>query len=459
MRHAWIGWLYLCLLAAASGALAATPAVIPAQTSLLTDEADVLTVDEHDALLKRLIAIQRAGRAQIAVLISKGIDGVSLSDYALRVAESWQLGRAARDDGLLILIVPSTVSARIEVGYGLEGAIPDARASQWLDELLPAIRNNQIANGLDALLNQIDTVLPDAAANEESPKQFIFDAHPEWVAPFVLVVFSPFAIFPMLMGRSGSIVSAFLLPLFLGGAAWTFWESRTAGLIAGAAAFLLPLLWGLNREDRDALAPWLRYARAFGNLVGVAMFFSVIALFTGGGLYSAGEPAWWGVVFAGMLALGLAIFLFPGKPAHYLSILLASAMLFIFVLVVAYAALVPFTPDPSGAAVTVAGIVTAFAALGRYLDSRERRGFVAAGGIRWSLWAYGIAMLLVLPFAFVALIMSIGGEELRIQIMQAAAGGGSIAGMFALAARLGLIAAVKIGLGGRFGGGGAGRSD
>jgi energy-converting hydrogenase Eha subunit G len=159
-----------------------------------------------------------------------------------------------------------------------------------------------------------------------------------------------------------------------------------------------------------------------------------------------------------MLALGLAILLFPGKPAQYLGLVLVSAMEFTFVLVVVYVALLPFTAGPSRVAFYVAAMVTACAALGQYLGSRERRGSVAAGGMRWSLWLYGLAMLMVLPFAFVALIMSIGGEELRIQIMQAAAGGGSIAGMFALAARLGLIAAVKIGLGGRFGGGGAGRS-
>src|SRR5688500_11499253 len=116
MRCAWTAWL--CLLLTATGAFAAAPGAIPAQTSLLTDEAEVLTVAEHDALLKRLLAIQRSGRAQIAALISNGTDGAPLADYALRVAESWQLGRASRDDGLFILIVPSMNAARLEVGYG-----------------------------------------------------------------------------------------------------------------------------------------------------------------------------------------------------------------------------------------------------------------------------------------------------------------------------------------------------
>ena len=75
------------------------------------------------------------------------------------------------------------------------------------------------------------------------------------------------------------------------------------------------------------------------------------------------------------------------------------------------------------------------------------------------MWFYSLAILITLPFALVALFMAIGGEDLQMRIAQAAAGGGSIAGILALAARYGLIAAVKVGLGGRFGGGGAGRSD
>ena len=90
---------------------------------------------------------------------------------------------------------------------------------------------------------------------------------------------------------------------------------------------------------------------------------------------------------------------------------------------------------------------------------RWRRGSVAAGGRRWSLWLFGLAFVVALPFALLALILAVGGEDAKTQLIQAAAGGGTLAGLLALAARVGLIAAVKVGLGGAFGGGGAGRSD
>jgi hypothetical protein len=76
--------------------------------------------------------------------------------------------------------------------------------------------------------------------------------------------------------------------------------------------------------------------------------------------------------------------------------------------------------------------------------------------MRWSFALFGLAALVALPFALLAFYLAIGGEDMRTQLTQAAAGGGTIAALLALAGRLCLIAAVKIGLGGRFGGGGAG---
>ncbi len=430
---------------------AAAPGPIPELTGLLVDEAGALSEGEQEALAVRLRAIQTSGRAQVAIFISSGTSGEPLAEYALRVAEKWRLGRAGRDDGLLVLVIPSANAARIEVGYGLEGAIPDARASQWLDELVPAVRNKELAGGLGHLLDQIEGVLPGFAAETDAPKENnLFPDNPEWRAPFVLVVFSPFALFPLFFGRWGSVASGPLLACFLGGAAWTFWGSQTAGLIAAAIALPLPFLWGLNWFEDEALARWLRHGKVFGNLIAVAMFFSVITLFVGAGVSAMDVGAVWiAPLFAGLLSTGLAVCLFPGKPARYLGYALTSAMLFVFILTIAWAALGAFVADAAGIAFSAAGAVTVLAALGLYLDSRGRA--------RSSRWCFGLALLLALPFGLLALVLAVLGDDLQTQLALAAAGGGSIAGALALAARFGLFAAVKIGLGGRFGGGGAGR--
>ena len=156
MRFAgFVLWCF-CALMGAGFAGAAAPALVPEPTSLLVDQAGALTEAERDALLARLKAIERSERAQIGILIAAGTGEDALEQYSLRVAESWKLGRAGRDDGLLIVVIPSPPAVRIEVGYGLEGVIPNARASRWIDDLLPAVRDKEIALSLERLLNQID---------------------------------------------------------------------------------------------------------------------------------------------------------------------------------------------------------------------------------------------------------------------------------------------------------------
>jgi len=453
----WIARLIFCWLACIAAAGAAG-LEIPGATSLVVDQTGALTTEQRDTLLARLKALQDAGRAQVAILVSKGTGDLTLAEYALRVAEAWKLGRADRDDGLLVLIVPSVNGARIEVGYGLEGVIPDARAAQWLDDLVPAIKSGDLAGGLSRLLDRIEAVLPPGKTATKE-RRTIFDEHEEYGPAFALLIFSVFAIFPMFFGRWGSIPAALMLAVMWGGAAWVFWDSSTAGYTAAAVALPLPLLWGLNSLDEFSLPAPLRYAKVVGNFFAVAVFFGIISLFVGVGLDAVGEPLWPGFLFSGMLATGLAVFLFPGKPAHYLMLVLRSGMHFVFVLVLAYVALIPLNPHPLQPALFAAGLVTGLAALALFLESREKLGWRAFGGRRISLVFYALAALVALPFGLLALFFSVGGEDATMQVAQLATGGGSIAGIVMLAARVGLIAAVKVGLGGRFGGGGAGRSD
>lgn len=453
----YLHWLGAILLVIAQQAHAA-PAAIPEPTGLVVDEAKALDEGARTTLQMRLESIQAPGRAQIAVLISRGTNGEPLADYSLRVAEAWQLGRAKRDDGLLILVVPSKNAARIEVGYGLEGDIPDAVASQWVDELIAAMKQKELAQGLDRLIDKIDAKLPQPVAKKsEADTNYLFPDHPEWRLPFVLVVFSLFSVFPLMAGRWGGIPGAFILAAFYGIAAGSLWDSRNAGLIAAGIAFPLPLLWGLNWVDDARLPVVLRYAKGFGNLCAVLLFFAILTLFTGVGLWAAEvEEVWASCIFSGILALGLAAFLFPAF-ARPIMLALRSACHFAMILLVAYLGLHPFAVNPAPIAFTAAIAFTALIAFALYLDAREKRA--REGATRWSLWLIGLALVIALPFGLSLLVQAALGEDPKAQLAQLAAGGGSFAGILMWAARLGFFTAVKIGLGGRFGGGGAGRGD
>lgn len=434
-----------------------SPLPVPEQTSLLVDQAAALDETERSALTLRLQMIQDSGRAQVAVLIIPNLHGEALSDYSLRVATSWQLGRKGRDDGLLILLLPSQHQARIEVGYGLEGDIPDARASQWLDDFLPLMNDGQLATALTQLLDHIDAALP--AVQAPAAKEDILDQHPEWKLPFVLIVFSPFALFPLFFGRWGVAASAPLLAGFIGGAAWTLWHIQTAIITTAVIGLLLPIMWSLNWLESNHLSTGLRAVKALGNLLAVAAFFSVITLFTGVGLSMVMPNAVWGAaLFAGTLALGLAVFLFPGRPAQVLMVILRSLIHFFFVLVMAYVALQDRTAEPGLLALLIAAAFTACVGLSLYLDGRESMAKVQGRSTRrWSHVLVAVALLMVLPIGVLLLIQGLFGGNPDLRMAQASVGGGSIVGALWWAARTGFFAALRLGLGGRFGGGGAGR--
>ncbi|GEM_PF-1206694 len=449
--------LALCVMHCAS-AMALEP--VPEQASEIVDQTGALRDEDRKSLEARLAAFEKSGRAQIGILISRGIQDEPLAQFSLRVAERWQLGHRGRDDGLLVLVIPANNVVRIEVGYGLEGDIPDAVASRLANDLRTALQQDDLASGLRHLFDQIDSVLPKVA---ETPGGIDYGTEDKKIA-YVLSILSLSALFPLLAGMGGNrwlgVLSAPLFAAMLGSAAWFFWNSKAAGFAVGGIMFTLPLFWALNYFDDNKLARWLQVVRAFGNVVAVAMFFSFITLSLGAAFYLSGSREVWAApLFAGIMALGLAGFLFPKKQTP-LMIVLRSYIHFLFILAAAYFALQPLIPQPATIAFVVAGIFTACTAIALYLDSRERKKIVAAPSVsttRWSLVFVGLALIVGLPFGVVALAFAVMGDELVARAVQAVLGTGSIVAVLSLTAKAGLFTAIRTGLGGRFGGGGAGR--
>ena len=438
--------LLLCLLVAAAAGwakpspLAPVPALPP---SLLVDQTGSLDEHQQTFLALKLGYFRKEDRAQVAILIAPDPQGETLEQYGLRVAEAWRLGHAKRDDGLLILVVPSRPAARIEVGYGLEGAIPDALAARWLDDFLPFVREGRTAFGLELLLDQVDRALPAGAVPESFDTEAAIKAHPEWIAALVLTVLSIFSLFPMLLFefRWNWLVTSLLLAACLGGAALALW-GQSVGLAWAAALLPLPYFWRfIGRDDAD-LAAWQRLGRAVACGLAVLLVFVIATLLVRAWLIAGQDslPVWTAPIFGGLVALILAGLLFR-RLGDFLSDGVGGAMFFLILLPVAYLALSFFRPDPLVPALAAAGAGTATVLLMLTLDSH---GYKNA-----ALWLCGLAMLAALPFAGFALWVALTGDDASQRLLHGAAGGGTLLGAGWLAARAGL--------GGLFGGGGAGR--
>lgn len=126
----------------------------------VTDQTGTLSSAQQQALSDRLAAFEQAKGSQIAVLVLPSTEPETIEQYAIRVAEAWKLGRKGVDDGVLLVVAMRDRAVRIEVGYGLEGAIPDAIAKRIIEEVItPRFRAGDYVGGIDAGVDQLVRVI------------------------------------------------------------------------------------------------------------------------------------------------------------------------------------------------------------------------------------------------------------------------------------------------------------
>ncbi|MYZ42181.1 YgcG family protein [Achromobacter sp. KS-M25] len=131
-------------------------AAVPALQERVTDRTNTLDAATRSALTSQLAALEARKGAQVAVLIVPTTQPESIEQYATRAFDQWKLGRKNTDDGVLLLVAKDDRTLRIEVGYGLEGAIPDSRASQIINEqIVPRFASGDFAGGIDAGVKSI----------------------------------------------------------------------------------------------------------------------------------------------------------------------------------------------------------------------------------------------------------------------------------------------------------------
>jgi uncharacterized protein len=124
---------------------------VPVLRARVTDLADLLPPERERALEARLSAFEGETSHQLAVLTVPSLEGEPIESFALRVAEQWKLGDQRVDNGMLLVVAKADRAARVEVGYGLEGVVPDAVAKRVLeDTMFPRFRAGDFPGGIDA---------------------------------------------------------------------------------------------------------------------------------------------------------------------------------------------------------------------------------------------------------------------------------------------------------------------
>ncbi|MCL4790655.1 MAG: TPM domain-containing protein, partial [Gammaproteobacteria bacterium] len=146
--------LLLALLVAQAAVAAVLP--VPVLSGRVVDTIGLLSVPQRSALEANLAGLEARKGSQIVVLLVATTQPEAIEQYSLRVVEAWQPGRKGVDDGVLLLVARDDREIRIEVGYGLEGAIPDATANRIIDEfILPRFREGDFAGGIAAGIDRL----------------------------------------------------------------------------------------------------------------------------------------------------------------------------------------------------------------------------------------------------------------------------------------------------------------
>lgn len=150
-----------------------TDARIPALgTRRVVDEAGVLTQDEIDALTAQIDVYEAASGGQMAVFIIRSLYGDAVEDFSLAVAEKWKIGWQGEDNGVLLLLAMDDRESRLEIGYGLEGVINDARAGDILRAMAPFMRKGEYAQAISFVISSVSAFVlnengPDAPGEDE----------------------------------------------------------------------------------------------------------------------------------------------------------------------------------------------------------------------------------------------------------------------------------------------------
>jgi uncharacterized protein len=204
-------------------------------TARVTDLTGTLKPAEIQALEDRLRDFETRKGAQIAVLIVRSTAPEVIEEYSIRVVENWKLGRKGVDDGVLLLVAKDDRRVRIEVGYGLEGVIPDALASRIINEAItPRFKagdfHGGIAAGVERLMGLIaGEPLPAPAKPSPSP-----------TSDLLPLVFIPALIAAQVLHLAfGRLVGAGLGGAMAGGIIWWLVGSWLGALMAAAVAFFI----------------------------------------------------------------------------------------------------------------------------------------------------------------------------------------------------------------------------
>ena len=217
---------------------------VPPLTGRVVDLAHVLPAETAASLTSDLAAHETRTGNQVAVLTLPSLEGEPLEPYAHRVATTWKLGQKGTDNGALLLVALKERKVRIEVGYGLEGTLTDARSAQIIrNEIVPHFRAGDLPGGVTA---GVEAILKAIEGDYQAPERPSAPAGGEDMVGQILTALLVGVVFGLALSSVNRIVGA------LAGTGLSLWLAPwlIPAIVTGLVALLLILFVGSAMSGR-----------------------------------------------------------------------------------------------------------------------------------------------------------------------------------------------------------------
>jgi uncharacterized protein len=229
-------------------AVAAAQIAIPPLKARVTDLTATLSAQQRSALEQTLAEFEARKGAQVAVLMVPSTQPETVEQYAVRVEESWKLGRKGIDDGVLLVVAKNDRKLKIEVGYGLEGVLPDAIAKRIIEEdIVPRFKAGDFYGGVRAGADRIMRVIEGEKLPPPRSHAEARGASPDVFQWFVIAFFIAAVGGPVVTRLFGRLPGAGALGGGLAAFAWLVIGSAFLAALIGLLAFVIAILAGLGR--------------------------------------------------------------------------------------------------------------------------------------------------------------------------------------------------------------------
>ena len=216
---------------------------VPPLTGRVTDQTATLTTEQKAALEQTLQTFEARKGSQIAVLFVPTTAPETIEQYALRVAEQWKLGRKKVDDGAVLVVAKTDRTLRIEVGYGLEGALNDATSKRIISEIItPRFKQGDFYGGISTGIDQMIRVIDGEPLPQPKAKSAADTADIQQYIPVIFILALVVGgVLRSVLGRfPGALVTGGIVTLI----AWFVVGTAFIALAAGVIALLFTLLSG-----------------------------------------------------------------------------------------------------------------------------------------------------------------------------------------------------------------------